>query len=49
MRCIYSKSWNENVSSLKLAKKIFYIFLKYDLGCFTNKFKRDLLPVNLEP
>ena len=51
IRCIYLKKRKENVSKMKLTKKILDIenMLNYDLGIIGHKFKRDILPVNFKP
>ena len=51
IRCIHFKDWKENVSQIKITKKILDIenMFKYDLGIFMHKFKRDILPVNFKP
>ena len=46
LRCMHFKSWNENVSSIKISKKkdVENMF-QYELGVFMYKFKKDILPV----
>ena len=47
--CIHYKNCKENVSKIKITKKILDIenMFKYDLGIFMHKFKKDILPVGL--
>ena len=49
--CIHFKSWNENVSSIKMSKKILDVenMFQYELGVFMYKFKKGILPVNFNP
>ena len=51
IRCIHFKNWKENVSNIKLQKKILDVenMFTYDLGVFMHKFKRDILPINFKP
>ena len=49
--CIHFKSWNENVSSIKMSKKILDVenMFQYKLGVFMYKFIKGKLPVNFNP
>ena len=51
--CSHFKGWNESVNSIKIEKKILDVknTFKYELAVFTNKFKRDTLPLtwNFKP
>ena len=51
IRCIHFKNWNENISSIKIEKKILDVenMFKYELGVFMHKFNRGILPINFKP